>query len=159
MFNAVQASSYFLQWGRKWYPSMEWINFVEWILTSEQAQYHHHQARRHIISARSLLSVGSYSVLVLSHIPDVLHNPDFTACCCPPTDPCQPADTSHGLHDKWHIVTAWQRDRDSTRHITVTAPCCKLTVWLSVAMSPVQGVDTALHSQAQLLLCCCCYTQ
>ena len=99
---------------------------------------------------RSLLSVGSYSVLVLSHILDVLHNPDFTACCCPPTDPCQPADTSLGLHDKWQFVTAWHGTAPVTSLLLLRA-VNSLSDWVWRCL---QCKVWTLHCTARPSCCC-----
>ena len=59
-----------------------------WILTSE----HKLNIVMIKLGVTSPVSVGSYSVLVLSHILHVLHNPDITAAAA---HPMTPAATSH----------------------------------------------------------------
>ena len=96
-----------------------------WILTSE----HKLNIVMIKLGVTSPVSVGSYSVLVLSHILHVLHNPDITACCCPPTDPCShqpPVTDCMTRRDSRDSVT-----RDSPRHITAMLPSVLQTVCLT----------------------------
>ena len=114
-----------MQWGRKWYPLKEWINFVEsvhlyefqlpsWssILSSSSSASHYLRS-----GLCCLLGVTRYSYSLTSLMFCITQiSPPAAA------HPLTPANLQTPVTDCMTSDKSWQRDRDSTRHITVTAP-------------------------------------
>ena len=144
-----------MQWGRKWYPLKEWINFVEsvhlyefqlpsWssILPSSTSASHYLRS-----GVCCLLGVTRYSYSLTSLMFCITQiSPPAAA------HPLTPANLQTPVTDCMTSDRSWQRDRDSTSHIT--APLRGANSLSDWVWRCLQCKVWTLHCTARPSCCC-----